>query len=1205
MDKFRRLTVLFLIILPITMMPLGLASAAGGVTAPTLVDADSNDISHFSQSKNNITGKVNFLATEKGYAIRPHSSLIANPSNEVVSRSFLSVYGKHFGLKNEANELVTAKIKTTKDGRNISRFKQVYNNIPVYGGELVVDVDANNNLRSINGNIAPAINVSTSPTVSVQHAQMAALDVVAKNYHVFTNTLLASKPELIIFNAPVAGMNGGNESLLAWKFVVSSVSSAFSAKEPIKEQVIIDANNEKIINHFNLIAETKNRLTYDLQNTTSSPVLRRSEGSGNFGNTDIDNAHNFAGDTYDFYKTEHNRDSINNAGLTLTSKVHYSSGYCNAYWNGVEMTYGDGCAIVVDDVVAHELTHGVTEYESNLIYQGQSGAINEAFSDIWGEFVDLTNGQGTDTLAVRWLMGEDTSIGALRNMKNPPAFGDPDRIKASNYYCSTGDNGGVHYNSGVANKAAYLITDGDTFNGYTITGLGISKAADLFYEAQTNILSSSASYSSLYAALNQACSTLNYSAAECLQVNNAGLATEMNLTPCSITTTPCVASSVISVNSPVTGSLASTDCLSTDRLGSYQDVMTFPATAGTQYVITQNSTVFDSYLYLLNGTAVVASDDDSNGNLNSKISYTATASGTLTIHATSYSASVTGAYTLAVSAASTAPVAPTALTATTFSSSQINLAWTDASNNETGFKIERTTSATGTWTLIATTAANVVSYQNTGLVAGTTYYYRVRATNASGDSVNTSVVSLPAAPTALTATVFSSSQINLTWTDASKNETGFKIERSASATGTWTLIATTAANVVSYQNTGLVPGTTYYYRVRATNVDGDSVNTSVVSATTLLIAPAAPTTLTATAFSSSQINLAWTDNSNNETGFKIERGTSTTGPWTLIATTAANVVSYQNTGLTAASTYYYRVRATNAAGDSVNTSVMSAITLPIAPAVPTALKATAFSSSQINLTWTDKSSNEIGFKIEQGSSTTGPWTLIATTTANAINYQNTGLTAGTYYYRVRATNAGGDSVNTSVVSATTLPAAPTALTTAAVSSSQTNLAWTDNSSNEIGFKIERGTSTTGPWTLIATTVANAINYQNTGLAAGTYYYRVRATNAGGYSAYTDVVSATTLPIAPAAPTNLKAVISSLQINLAWTDKSSNEIGFKVERSTSATGTWTLITTTTANVVSYQNTGLTAANTYYYRVRATNAGGDSASTSTVSATIALK
>lgn len=225
-----------------------------------------------------------------------------------------------------------------------------------------------------------------------------------------------------------------------------------------------------------------------MQHTTSTSILRRTEGQANIGDLEIDNAHNFAGDTYDFYKNEHNRDSINNAGMTLVSKVRYSTNYCNAYWNGVEMTYGDGCIIVTDDVVAHELTHGVTQYESNLIYQGQSGAINEAFSDIWGEFVDLSNTQGNDAPSVRWLMGEDTSIGALRNMKNPPEFQDPDRVKSSLYYCGTGDNGGVHYNSGVANKTAYLITDGDTFNGYTITGLGLSKTADLFMKRNQTYL---------------------------------------------------------------------------------------------------------------------------------------------------------------------------------------------------------------------------------------------------------------------------------------------------------------------------------------------------------------------------------------------------------------------------------------------------------------------------------------------------------------------------------------------------------------------------------------------------------------------------------------------------------------------------------------------------------------------------------------------
>ena len=642
-----------LIVLVSLMTPITFAFAS---KATTLLNADSNDLSHFSQSKHERTGKVNFLVIKRGYAIQPYSKLNANPTKEQVSRSFLSIYGKHFGLKDEARELVASKIKTPKDGRSISRFKQVFSNIPVYGGELVVDIDADNNLRSINGNIAPDINVSTTSTVTALTAQTAALNVVAKSYQVFANTLMASKPELIIFNASVAGMNGGNETLLAWKCVVSSIPSVFEAKEPIKEQVIIDAKNEKIINHFNLIAETKNRSTYDLQHTSSTPVLSRAEGQANIGDLEIDNAHNFAGDTYDFYKNEHNRDSINNSGMALVSKVRYSTSYCNAYWNGVEMTYGDGCFIVVDDIVAHELTHGVTQYESNLIYQGQSGAINEAFSDIWGEFVDLSNSQGNDAPSVRWLMGEDTSIGALRNMKNPPEFQDPDRVKSSLYYCGTGDNGGVHYNSGVANKAAYLITDGDTFNGYTITGLGLSKTADLFYEAQSNILISSANYNSLYAALNQACTTLNYSATECQQVSNAGLATEMNLTPCQ--TAPCVAST-IEVNTSLpevftSGLLETTDCGSTERSGSYQDVITFPVTVGKQYVITMNSTAFDTYLYLFNDTTLIASDDDGNGGTNSKIIYTATASGSLTIHTTSYNASATGAYQLAVSTISTA-----------------------------------------------------------------------------------------------------------------------------------------------------------------------------------------------------------------------------------------------------------------------------------------------------------------------------------------------------------------------------------------------------------------------------------------------------------------------------------------------------------------------------------------------------------------------
>ncbi len=178
---------------------------------------------------------------------------------------------------------------------------------------------------------------------------------------------------------------------------------------------------------------------------------------------------------------------------------------------------------------------------------------------------------------------------------------------------------------------------------------------------------------------------------------------------------------------------------------------------------------------------------------------------------------------------------------------------------------------TGGWQSWTTVTKTGVS-----LPAGT---HILRMTALGGDfNINwirlTSLPSVPAAPSNLTATAVSSSQINLAWTDNSSNETGFKIERKAGSGGTWSQIATVGAGVTSYQNTGLSASTTYYYRVRATNSAGDSAYSNEANATTQappVTIPAAPSGLTATPVSSSQINLSWTDNSSNETGFKIER----------------------------------------------------------------------------------------------------------------------------------------------------------------------------------------------------------------------------------------------------------------------------------------------------------------------------------------------
>ncbi|MDQ1352162.1 MAG: hypothetical protein QG657_2468, partial [Acidobacteriota bacterium] len=185
----------------------------------------------------------------------------------------------------------------------------------------------------------------------------------------------------------------------------------------------------------------------------------------------------------------------------------------------------------------------------------------------------------------------------------------------------------------------------------------------------------------------------------------------------------------------------------------------------------------------------------------------------------------------------------------------------------------------------------------------------------------TSVPTPPAAPTALTATAASCSQINLSWTDNSGDETSFKIERSTDGSN-FSEIASVGANVTTYSNTGLTASTTYYYRVRAYNGGGYSGYTNTANAAT----PACPTTpptapgnLAATATQTS-IKLTWTDNSNNEDGFRVYRGTTSTN-LTLRATVGANVTTYTDTGLARRTTYYYKVCAYNSAGESCSSTI--------------------------------------------------------------------------------------------------------------------------------------------------------------------------------------------------------------------------------------------------------------------------------------------
>lgn len=453
----------------------------------------------------------------------------------------------------------------------------------------------------------------------------------------------------------------------------------------------------------------------------------------------------------------------------------------------------------------------------------------------------------------------------------------------------------------------------------------------------------------------------------------------------------------------------------------------------------------------------------------------------------------------------------------------------------------------------------------------------------------------PAAPDNMTAAVVSATSIQLSWNDKSDNESGFEVEGGVTG-GQFSLLGTTAANATQYLAIGLVPETNYSFRVRATGSDGKSAYSNTVNTATPL---AAPGNLSAASTGTTSIEITWTDNCTNETGFIVERSPSSdVSDFSQITVTAPNATSYEDMGLTPNTPYWYRVKATGAAGDSAYSDIAYATTNVVPPAAPSNLTAASISTNRIDLGWTDNSDNESGFTIERSdvSGTTG-FSELATPAINATSYSDTSfLNAGTtYWYRIKANGTGGSSTYSNVASAATLLASPTGLTATATGPTSIGLTWTDNSSTETGFVVERSvTSSPSGFGSLTTTAANATSYtDSTGLSANTsYWYRIKAAGpAANDSAWSSTATAKTLLQAPSGLT--LTVLSTTSIKLDWTDNSgSTESGFRIERSSTSDQTgFALVTTTSANVVTYTNTGLSAGTKYWYRVRANASAGN--------------
>lgn len=526
------------------------------------------------------TGAARFVRVPTGGKLAAAGGRASSDAaKQASSLQFLNSYAKLFGISDASKELANATLSKDRQGGSHLSYKQLYQGLPVFGAELKTHFDAAGNLTAVNGTFIPDITLNPKPQRSAEQAAQIALARVlgaqtgAKGVKAATLTLMVFREGL------AQGIEGANR--LAWQVEVGN-------RADVREFVYVDAQNGKIIDQITGIHEAKNRRAFNSQGATApGPNYPNTpfwvEGNAfPTGTVEADNMISASSDIYDLFKNAFGRDSFDGKGGTMDSIFNRGNGCPNASWNGFFISFCPGTT--TDDVTAHEWGHAYTEYTDNLIYQWQPGALNESYSDIWGETVDRLNSRGGDTPdaartdgactvftrvggvpgtdnSVRWLMGEDSSAfgGAIRDMYNPTCYGNPAKVSDTRYRCATSDSGGVHSNSGVPNHAYALLVDGGNYNGQSIFGIGLTKAAHIYFRAQSVYQGPASDFAEHADALQQSCADLTgaslndlktgqpsserISALDCEQVAKAAAAVELRRAPSQCNFVPLLAKS--------------------------------------------------------------------------------------------------------------------------------------------------------------------------------------------------------------------------------------------------------------------------------------------------------------------------------------------------------------------------------------------------------------------------------------------------------------------------------------------------------------------------------------------------------------------------------------------------------------------------------------------------------------------------------------
>jgi bacillolysin/thermolysin/neutral peptidase B len=399
-------------------------------------------------------GNVDFLMGRGLYS----PSAAARGDALATALEFLGQHRDLYQMADPAREL--ALVRTTADrlGQSHVRLAQQHNGVPVFGRSLYVHLDAAGDVLGTNGDYVPGLQLNTTPSIGAGSAEQLAVRELGA-----PAAAPRAPARLVVY------LDTSAVAHLAWLVEV------YDADAPARAYVFVDARGGRILHSIDMLMTAKERVIYDAENEEQIPGVEVGREGEVPRDREAKQAYQSSGDVYDYYADVHQRDSYDDRGGEMISTVHFGEGYDNAFWDGAQMVYGDGDVSVTKpyvyglDVVAHEMSHGVIQYTAGLIYESQSGALNESYADVFGAMVDRDD----------WQMGEDIwnpdnwptpylrdmvdpSLGGFYDVDNPlESFGQPAHMdEYANLPAERrSDNGGVHINSGIPNHAAYLAAE--------------------------------------------------------------------------------------------------------------------------------------------------------------------------------------------------------------------------------------------------------------------------------------------------------------------------------------------------------------------------------------------------------------------------------------------------------------------------------------------------------------------------------------------------------------------------------------------------------------------------------------------------------------------------------------------------------------------------------------------------------------------------